>query len=100
MADIEENSPFNKEKKPHKSYRIADDNKDDIRPGEFSCLSCALAIIGFPVALFSCYSLNEKEEAVILRWGKFDEQVSEPGCHWSNTCGRDLRKINTAKLTL
>jgi len=100
MADIEEKSPFSKEKKPHKSYRIEDDAKDNIQPGEFSALSCILGIIGFPVAVFSCYSLNEKEEAVILRWGKFDEQVSAPGCHWSNNCGRDLRKINTAKLTL
>jgi len=35
-----------------------------------------------------------------LRWGKYEKQETEPGCHWSNIWGRDLRKINTAKLTI
>jgi len=42
----------------------------------------------------------KKKKLLFLRWGKYEEQVSDPGCHWSNMCGRDLRKVNTAKLTL
>jgi regulator of protease activity HflC (stomatin/prohibitin superfamily) len=29
----------------------------------------------------SCFTVKEKQEAVLLRWGKFERQVSDPGTH-------------------
>jgi regulator of protease activity HflC (stomatin/prohibitin superfamily) len=79
----------------------SDEYDEDLAPAEFSLLSCALGTICFPFTLLcSCYTVKEKNEAVILRWGKFDDRVSTPGCHWSNCWGRELRVISTAKQTI
>jgi len=77
-----------------------DDYDDDIPVSQFSAASCILGLLCFPFTICSCFTINEKEEAVILRWGKFDEEVATPGCHFSNLWGRDIRKVTIAKQTL
>jgi len=77
-----------------------DDYDDDIPVSQFSAASCILGLFCFPFTICSCFTINEKEEAVILRWGKFDEEVATPGCHFSNLWGRDIRKVTIAKQTL
>jgi len=61
-------------------------------------VGCVLCL---PLAFVaSFFTVNEREHAVLLSCGKYDRIVKEPGCHWANCCGRDLRKISVAQTTI
>jgi len=78
----------------------SEDDDDNLSTPEFSWLACVLGLVFFPCTLGSCYTINEKQEAVILRFGKYEEQVSTPGIHWSNCIGRNIKYVNTASQTI
>jgi len=63
-------------------------------------LSCVLGVLCFPITLCSCYTIQERESAVLLTYGKYAGTVKEPGIHWANVWGRDLRKISTKVISV
>lgn len=46
-----------------------------------------------------CFSVQEREEAVLLSYGKYAGTIQEPGMHFSNCWGREIITISTAKLS-
>jgi len=50
--------------------------------------------------LGSIYTLQEREEAVILRWGRYETTVVDPGIHFSNCCGRGMIRVLKTKKTI
>jgi len=38
--------------------------------------------------------VSEREEVVKLNFGNYTGSISEPGIHWANCCGRELRKVD------
>jgi len=74
----------------------------DFVPEEGNSSACALAlgILCFPLTLCgSCFCVNEKEEAIILSFGKYSTTVRDPGIHFSNCWGREIITISKAKLS-
>jgi len=63
-------------------------------------LSCVLGVLCFPITVCSCYTVQERESAVLLTYGKYAGTVKEPGIHWANLWGRDLRKISTKVISV
>jgi regulator of protease activity HflC (stomatin/prohibitin superfamily) len=64
-----------------------------------SCLACIGGTVLCPVAFMAyCFNLSPKEEAVVLRCGRYESTVREPGLHCSNFCGRELLRVSV-KLT-
>lgn len=81
-----------------------DDDKDtDARfePSETSCIATCVGLLCFPFTLMcSWYVVSEREEVVQLNCGKYQGVTSDPGCHWANCVGRDLRRIDKRVLSL
>jgi regulator of protease activity HflC (stomatin/prohibitin superfamily) len=56
--------------------------------------------LAFPCTLMSsCWVLQPNTEAVIVNCGVYTGHVTEPGCHISNSCGREIRIIGTANIS-
>lgn len=54
-------------------------------------MCCPLTIVN------SCWVLNPREEAVVINCGVLTDRVTEPGCHFNNCFGREIRTINTSQ---
>eukprot|EP01135_Chromosphaera_perkinsii_P005988 Nk52_evm2s377 gene=Nk52_evmTU2s377 len=66
-----------------------------------SPLAMCLGIVCCPITILaSWFTLAEREEAIILQFGKYHKQVKEPGCSFSNCWGREIRTISTKKITI
>jgi len=81
---------------------IKDSQSEDITQTELCCpskLSCCLATF-FPLCWCSCVTVNEREESVILAWGKYVSTIRSPGCYCYNCFGIDQRKISTARTSI
>eukprot|EP00668_Euglena_longa_P048243 GGOE01065309.1.p1 GENE.GGOE01065309.1~~GGOE01065309.1.p1 ORF type:complete len:313 (+),score=73.12 GGOE01065309.1:36-941(+) len=64
-------------------------------------LSGILGALFFPCcAIFSITQIDQNEQAAVLYWGKYEGSLKEPGLYCLNSCGRDLRKINTMQKTM
>ena len=64
-------------------------------------LSKALGCLCLPCTCLGSWVLvNPKEELVSIHFGEFSGVVSEPGLHYVNMWGRELRKISTAQQNL
>jgi len=69
--------------------------------GKTSILSTVLGVICFPCTLLcSWYTIREQEEAVLLNYGKFSGIETEPGCHFRNCFGREVRKVSKQKISI
>jgi len=63
-----------------------------------SPLSVCLGVVCCPLTLMcSWFTLQEREEAVLLSFGKYTGTVQDPGCHFANCFGRDIKKISVRK---
>ena len=61
-------------------------------------LSKALGCICLPCTCLGSWVLvNPKEELVSIHFGEFSGVVNEPGLHYVNMWGRELRKIRLAR---
>jgi len=60
-------------------------------------LSCCLSAVCFCSWLGSIKTINEKEHAAVLVWGKYVGSVTEPGMKIMNPIGTELRKVSTAR---
>lgn len=63
-----------------------------------------VALVGgclvFPLTFaMSWWVLNPREEAVVINCGKLDSHVAEPGCHFHNCVGREIRMLSTAQIS-
>eukprot|EP01113_Clastostelium_recurvatum_P033369 TRINITY_DN439_c0_g1_i2.p1 TRINITY_DN439_c0_g1~~TRINITY_DN439_c0_g1_i2.p1 ORF type:complete len:275 (+),score=100.51 TRINITY_DN439_c0_g1_i2:273-1097(+) len=63
-------------------------------------LSVVLGILCCPITMCSCYTIQERESAILLTYGKYAGTVSQPGIHFANVWGRDLRKISTKVISV
>jgi len=88
--------PLKSNKKPEEED--IDDHLEDLPEGGCNVLSCILGGIFCPFTICgSLYSLQEREEAVILRWGKYETTVADPGIHFTNCFGREMRRVMKTK---
>jgi len=100
-----ERQPINQGKPViHKStYMSETDDYDDELSGAAGCNSLATVAFALTVPFSmagSCFVVQEKHHAVSLRCGKFETVETEPGCHFSNPCGRSITNISIARQTL
>jgi len=66
-----------------------------------SPLSYCLGISCFPMTLLSSwFCVSEQEEVVILNYGKYIGTVKEPGIHFNNCFGRELRRVSKKKISI
>jgi len=76
-------------------------NKHDIVAAETSGLATCLGITCFPFTLCcSWFVVSEKQEVVKLNYGKYTGSEADPGCHWANCFGRELRTIDKRIISL
>jgi regulator of protease activity HflC (stomatin/prohibitin superfamily) len=60
-------------------------------------ISPAVTIMCFPiVCCCSWKQVNEREEAVVLQWGRYQKTIKEPGIRWVNCCGTEARTVSTS----
>jgi len=71
------------------------DEDDAVEPSVCDPLSCAMSLCYFPASLMSCYTVDPKEEVVLLNYGKYNGTVRDPGCHWACLPGRTMYRIST-----
>jgi len=77
-----------------------DMDKMEILPGKSSALGTFFGACCFPFT-FCCswFSIKEREEVVVLNCGRYVGTETEPGIHFRNCWGRELKRIPTAKIT-
>lgn len=84
-------------------------NYGESRPGvemedvemTYSPLAIGLGGICFPLTCIgSWYSLQPREEAVILAFGSLVAHEKEPGCHFYNCWGREMKRIFTTRISV
>jgi len=85
-SDAHGESSFNRE------YNHDDENTDTQCA---SPLSCVCGTLLFGAGLFSCFTVNPKEEVVLLDYGKYNGTVKEPGCHFVCCIGRTMYPVST-----
>jgi len=69
--------------------------------GTESPLALGLGIVCFPFTLLcSWYTVRENNEAVILQFGRYAGVETNPGLHFYNCCGREIRTVTKQKQTL
>jgi len=73
----------------------AEFNDDHQEPRICSPLACFLGTLCFPVALFSCFTVNPREEVVLLDYGKYNGTIRDEGCHYVCCTGRTLKTVST-----
>lgn len=77
---------------------VVDDK--DVEPHICGLLSCVVGTLILPFSLFSCFTLDPKEEAVLLDYGKFNGIVKDPGCHFACLPGRTILKTSTKVMSI
>jgi len=62
-------------------------------------LSCGLSFLPlcWPVLPFGCVPVSEKEEQVLLVFGKYHDTIRTPGMHWVNPIGLEKRLVSTKR---
>eukprot|EP00043_Microstomoeca_roanoka_P000873 m.29698 g.29698 ORF g.29698 m.29698 type:complete len:290 (+) comp10542_c1_seq3:262-1131(+) len=70
--------------------------------GDSTChpLACCLGTICCPLTmgttlLSSFFTVQQNQEAVILRYGRYERTIRQPGLHYSNVFGRTILPIST-----
>jgi len=94
--------------KPHVQVMDESDNElieeydgKEIDQSKTSPLSLVLGIVFCPLTvLCSWFSVQEQEEVVTLTYGKYTGTVKEPGIHFKNCFGRDLRRVSLRKISV
>mmetsp|Transcript_14211 Transcript_14211/g.23084 ORF Transcript_14211/g.23084 Transcript_14211/m.23084 type:complete len:265 (+) Transcript_14211:253-1047(+) len=78
---------------------ISDGGFEEIEIG-FSLPATVCCIVCAPCAFAQgWWSMDPKEEAIILNTGVVTEIVTTEGCHWSNPCCREIRRVSTSQRT-
>jgi hypothetical protein len=73
---------------------------NDIEAGGLCCpgaLSCILGTICPCPWCCACTTLDERQEKVLLNWGKYHATIRQPGCYCWNPFGLSGRTISTAR---
>jgi len=55
------------------------------------CLPCTLTC--------SFWTLNPREEALVFNYGTLTAHVTEPGCHFHNCNGREIKSVSVAQIS-
>jgi len=77
------------------------DGKDDPIDSKTSPLSMVLGVACCPMTVMcSWFSVQEQEEVVTLNFGKYTGTIKEPGIHFKNCFGRDLRRVSKRKISV
>merc|ERR1719183_1640789 len=57
---------------------------------------CASMFGLFPINFCTgWFTVQEKTNAVLIHCGRYTGTAKDPGCHYANPCGRELRVIET-----
>ena len=62
-------------------------------------LSCCLSCVCPWVWLGACRTLNEKEAALVMTWGKFTSVIKKPGLFCFNPCGIEFQVVSVKQKT-
>lgn len=82
-------------------HRTAGVPMKDIEMASMNPLACTLGMLVCPLTfLGSFYTLAPREEAIITSFGTLVGHETEPGCHWHNCVGRDMRRIFTTRISV
>jgi len=65
-----------------------------------SILSCIGSILFPCVWISSCTTVREREEVVLLSFGKYVMTVRQPGCYCWNPCGISQLRVSTARVAV
>jgi len=77
------------------------DGTQDTQEAKTSPFAVCLGITFCPAtALCSWFSVQEQEEVVLLSFGKYAGTITEPGCHFANCFGRDMRRVSKQNVSL
>jgi len=77
------------------------DGSQDRQAASTSPISLVCGVIFFPATLLcSWFTVQEQEEVVVLNFGKYNGTVTDPGCHFANCFGRDLRRVSKRKISV
>jgi len=74
---------------------------DEAPAGNVHPLSVVMGCLCLPFTLCcSFFTIQEREEAVILNYGKYAGVLKEPGIHCSNCWGRTILRVSTKTLSV
>jgi len=79
----------------HSPKVFIEDTDVTVSPNSCGLMSCILGSLCFGVGLCSCFTVNPKEEVVLLNFGEYNGTVKEPGCHYVCTFGRTMYRVST-----
>jgi len=79
----------------HSPKVFIEDTDVTVSPKSCGLMSCILGSLCFGVGLCSCFTVNPKEEVVLLNFGEYNGTVKEPGCHYVCTFGRTMYRVST-----
>jgi len=68
---------------------------DHVEAKMCSAMSCILGSMCFPIAIFSCFIVNPREEVVLLDYGKYNGTIRDEGCHYVCCTGRTIKTVST-----
>jgi len=74
---------------------FVDADEDNTTHHSCGALSCILGTLCFGIGMCSCFTVNPKEEVVLLDFGKYNGTVKDPGCHFVCSVGRTMHKVST-----
>lgn len=73
----------------------------DIEMAGPNMLATGLGLLTCPITfLCSFFTLNPREEAIITSFGELVAHETEPGCHWYNCVGREMKRIYTTRISV
>lgn len=60
------------------------------------CLAAVLCLPSLGISMLSSFvSVKTQTEAVVLRYGRYEQTKKEAGLYWINSMGREVRTIST-----
>lgn len=66
--------------------------------GFMDIITCCGTLLCCPcVVCGSLQQVNERQEAVVLSWGRYDKTIREPGINWINCIGSEVKQVSTAE---
>lgn len=84
---------------PFQSMEAPAPSSEDFSQSALCCpsmLACVCATI-CPLCWCCCMTVNERQEVVMLNYGKYTTTVKQPGCYCYNSCGMETRVVSTAR---
>jgi len=69
--------------------------RDAVKVSSCAPGACILGTICCGLGLFSCFTVQPKQEVVLLNYGKYNGTIRDAGCHFVCCFGRTMRTVST-----